>query len=150
VWWLSYILSATGSWGHLALSGIFLFPNVYMSADLGARSGPARGTRSLLGSPGQADRRLGRRPATFRIVSVLLVSPRCCTSFRRSTASKPPTVDAELGLDQSGGSPPHWLSAATRTFLPDPESQPAGFRGHRLPFVFLWFLRKSKFDGRVA
>jgi hypothetical protein len=64
VWWLSYVLMRDALMVMtLALSAIFLFPNLYMSQPTWrADHGPARGSGAVLGAAGEGDRRLGRRP----------------------------------------------------------------------------------------
>jgi hypothetical protein len=75
VWWLSYVLIRDGLMlVTLALSALFLFPNVYLSADLGVPITAPLAALVLFWAmafkiTGDAD----DDPRTFRMVSILLV-----------------------------------------------------------------------------
>jgi hypothetical protein len=75
VWWLTYILIRDGLLVvTFALSAIFLFPNVYMSADLGVPiTAPLAALVLFWGLLAKLTGDSDDDPRTFRIVSVLLV-----------------------------------------------------------------------------
>jgi hypothetical protein len=150
VWWLSYVLMRDGLMVvTLALSALFLFPNVYMSADLGVPITAPLAALVLFWAllaklTGDAD----DDPRTFRIVSVLLVIASMLYII-------PQIYGVEAGGETDslnsistalGGIPGALISGSNPDVsYPILNLSLAGFAATGA-VIFLWFLRKTKFE----
>jgi hypothetical protein len=149
VWWLSYILMRDGLMVvTLALSAIFLFPNLYMSADLGVPiTAPIAALvlfwALLFKVTGDAD----DNPTTFRIVSILLVIASMLyiipQIFGVEAADQADSLNAIANL---GGIPSALVSGSNPSVsYPILNLSLLGFAATGA-VMFLWFLRQTKFE----
>src|ERR1035437_7515587 len=149
VWWLSYILMRDGLMVvTLALSAIFLFPNLYMSADLGVPiTAPIAALvlfwALLFKVTGDAD----DNPTTFRIVSILLVIASMLyiipQIFCVEAADQADSLNAIANL---GGIPSALVSGSNPSVsYPILNLSLLGFAATGA-VMFLWFLRQTKFE----
>lgn len=149
VWWLSYVLMRDALMVMtLALSALFLFPNLYLSADLGVPITAPLAALVLFWAltvklTGDSD----DNPTAFRIVSVLLV-----------IASALYIVPQIYGVE-SGGQVDAWNSVANLGGIPGALVSGSNM-GISYPIltlsllgfaatgaiIFVWFLRKTKFE----
>jgi hypothetical protein len=150
VWWLSYILIRDGLLVvTFALSVIFLFPNVYMSADLGVPITAPLAALVLFWAmlaklTGDAD----DDPRTFRIVSVLLVVASMLYIIPQVYGVEAgDQVDAWNSISSSLGGIPAALVSGSNPSLSYPilNLSLAGFAATGA-IIFLWFIRKTKFE----
>jgi hypothetical protein len=150
VWWLSYILIRDGLLVvTFALSVIFLFPNVYMSADLGVPITAPLAALVLFWAllaklTGDSD----DNPTTFRIVSVLLVIASMLYIIPQIYGVEAGNqVDAWNSISTSlGGIPAALVSGANPgVSYPILNISLLGFAATGA-VIFMWFLRKSKFE----
>jgi hypothetical protein len=146
VWWLSYVLMRDALMGvTLALSAIFLFPNLYLNVDLGLPITAPLASLVLFWAllvkvTGDAD----DNATTFRIVSILLVVASALYII-------PQIYGVEAG-DQGG------LGGLTAALVVgDDLSLPYAILNLSLlgfaatgGALFLWFIRKSKFEPAEA
>jgi hypothetical protein len=149
VWWLSYILIRDGLLVvTFALSVIFLFPNVYMSADLGVPITAPLAALVLFWAmlaklTGDAD----DDPRTFRIVSVLLVVASMLYIIPQVYGVEAgDQVDAWNSISSSLGGIPAALVSGSNPSLSYPilNLSLAGFAATGA-IIFVWFIRKTKF-----
>ena len=149
VWWLSYILMRDGLMVvTLALSAIFLFPNLYMSPDLGVPiTAPIAALvlfwALLFKVTGDAD----DNPTTFRIVSILLVIASMLyiipQIFGVEAADQADSLNAIANL---GGIPGALVSGSNPSVsYPILNLSLLGFAATGA-VMFLWFLRQTKFE----
>src|SRR5664280_113310 len=149
VWWLSYILIRDGLLVvTFALSVIFLFPNVYMNADLGVPITAPLAALVLFWAmlaklTGDAD----DDPRTFRIVSVLLVIASALYIIPQIYGVEAADqVDSWNAIANLGGIP------GALVIGPDLTVPYAILNLSLLGFaatgavIFVWFLRKTKFE----
>ena len=150
VWWLSYILIRDGLLVvTFALSVIFLFPNVYMSADLGVPITAPLAALVLFWAmlaklTGDAD----DDPRTFRIVSVLLVVASMLYIIPQVYGVEAgDQVDAWNSISSSLGGIPAALVSGSNPSLSYPilNLSLAGFAATGA-IIFVWFIRKTKFE----
>jgi hypothetical protein len=149
VWWLSYILIRDGLLVvTFALSVIFLFPNVYMSADLGVPiTAPVAALvlfwALLAKLTGDSD----DDARTFRIVSVLLVIASMLYIIPQiygvEAADQVDSWNAIAGL---GGIPAALVSGSNPSLsYPILNISLLGFAATG-GVIFMWFMRKTKFE----
>ena len=153
VWWLSYILIRDGLLVvTLALSAIFLFPNVYMSADLGVPiTAPLAALvlfwalRAKLTGDSDDDAR------SFRIVSVLLVVASMLYIIPQIYGVEAgDQVDALNSIANLGGIPGALVSGSNPSLsYPILNLSLLGFAATGT-VIFGWFLRKTKFEPAAA
>ena len=149
VWWLSYILIRDGLLVvTFALSVIFLFPNVYMSANLGIPITAPIAALVLFWAllaklTGDSD----DDPKTFRIVSVLLVIASMLYIIPQIYGVEArDQVDSLNAIANLGGIP------GALVIGPDLTIPYAILNLSLLGFaatgaiIFVWFLRKTKFE----
>jgi hypothetical protein len=149
VWWLSYVLMRDALMVlTLALSAIFLFPNLYLSADLGVPiTAPVAALvlfwALLAKLTGDAD----DDPKTFRIVSVLLVIASMLYIIPQIYGVEArDQVDSLNAIANLGGIP------GALVIGPDLTIPYAILNLSLLGFaatgavIFVWFLRKTKFE----
>lgn len=150
VWWLSYILIRDGLLVvTFALSVIFLFPNVYMSADLGVPITAPLAALVLFWAllaklTGDSD----DNPTTFRIVSVLLVIASMLYIIPQIYGVESgDQVDAWNSISTSLGGIPAALVSGGNPDVSYPilNLSLLGFAATGA-VIFFWFLRKSKFE----
>ena len=150
VWWLSYILIRDGLLVvTFALSVIFLFPNVYMSADLGVPITAPLAALVLFWAmlaklTGAAD----DDPRPFRIVSVLLVVASMLYIIPQVYGVEAgDQVDAWNSISSSLGGIPAALVSGSNPSLSYPilNLSLAGFAATGA-IIFVWFIRKTKFE----
>jgi hypothetical protein len=150
VWWLSYILIRDGLLVvTLALSAIFLFPNVYMSADLGVPITAPLAALVLFWAllaklTGDSD----DDPRTFRIVSVLLVAASMLYIIPQIYGVEAgDQVDSLNSISTSLGGIPGALVSGSSPSLSYPilNLSLLGFAATGA-VIFMWFLRKTKFE----
>ena len=150
VWWLSYVLMRDALMVlTLALSAMFLFPNLYLSADLGVPiTAPVAALvlfwALLAKLTGDAD----DDPKTFRIVSVLLVIASMLYIIPQIYGVEAADqVDAWNSVSTSLGGIPAALVSGGNPDVSYPilNLSLLGFAATGA-IVFLWFLRKSKFE----
>lgn len=143
VWWLSYVLMRDGLLAiTFALSVLFLFPNVYMSADLGVPVTSPLAALVLFWAllaklTGDAD----DDARTFRIVSVLLVVASMLYIVPQIYGVE--AADQGLGDIQTAlvsGGHADW----TGLYYAILDLSLAGFAATGA-VIFGWFMRKSKF-----
>jgi hypothetical protein len=148
VWWLSYILIRDGLLVvTFALSVIFVFPNVYMSADLGVPITAPLAALVLFWAllaklTGDSD----DDARTFRIVSVLLVVASMLYIIPQiygvEAADQVASWNSIAGL---GGIPAALVSGANPSLsYPILNVSLLGFAATG-GVIFLWFMRKTKF-----
>jgi hypothetical protein len=149
VWWLSYVLMRDGLLVvTLALSVIFLFPNVYMSADLGVPITAPLAALVLFWAllaklTGDSD----DDARTFRIVSVLLVVASMLYIIPQVYGVEAgDQVDSLNAIANLG-----WIPGALVSGSNPDVSYPIlnisllGFAATGAA-IFVWFLRKTKFE----
>ena len=149
VWWLSYVLMRDGLMVvTLALSALFLFPNVYLSADLAVPVTAPIAALVLFWAllaklTGDAD----DDPRTFRIVSVLLVIASMLYIIPQIFGVEAgDQVDAWNSIANLGGIPGALVSGA------NPDVSYPILNLSLLCFaatagtVLFWFMRKTKFE----
>lgn len=149
VWWLSYILIRDGLLVvTFALSAIFLFPNVYMSADLGVPITAPLAALVLFWAllaklTGDSDDDL----RTFRIVSVLLVVASMLYIIPQVYGVEAgDQVDSLNAIANLGGIPGALVSGANPSLsYPILNLSLVGFAATGA-VIFLWFMRKTKFE----
>ncbi len=151
VWWLSYVLMRDGLMlVTLALSVLFLFPNIYLSADLAVPITAPLAALVLFWAlafkiTGDAD----DDPQTFRIVSVLLVIASALyiipQIFGVEAGDQAATWNQVGGLDLSG-IPGALVSGATPDVsYPILNLSLLGFAVTGA-VILVWFLRRSRFE----
>jgi hypothetical protein len=150
VWWLSYILIRDGLLVvTFALSAIFLFPNVYMSTDLGVPITAPLAALVLFWAllaklTGDSD----DNPTTFRIVSVLLVIASMLYIIPQIYGVEAGgETDSLNSISTSIGGIPAALVSGSNPDLSYPilNLSLLGFAVTGT-IIFVWFLRKSKFE----
>ena len=149
VWWLSYVLMRDALMVlTLALSAMFLFPNLYLSADLGVPiTAPVAALvlfwALLAKLTGDAD----DDPKTFRIVSVLLVIASMLYIIPQIYGVEAADqVDSWNAIANLGGIPGALVIGPDLT-VPYAilNLSLAGFAATGA-VIFVWFLRKTKFE----
>jgi hypothetical protein len=154
VWWLSYILIRDGLLVvTFALSVIFLFPNVYMSADLGVPITAPLAALVLFWAllaklTGDSD----DDPRTFRIVSVLLVFASMLYIIPQIYGVEAADqVNSWNSISTSLGGIPAALVSGSNPDVSYPilNLSLLGFAATG-SVIFMWFLRKSKFEPAEA
>jgi hypothetical protein len=149
VWWLSYILIRDGLLVvTLALSAIFLFPNVYMSPDLGVPITAPLAALVLFWAllaklTGDSD----DDARSFRIVSILLVVASMLYIIPQIYGVEAgDQVDALNSIANLGGIPGALVSGSNPSLsYPILNLSLLGFAATGA-VVFGWFLRKTKFE----
>jgi hypothetical protein len=149
VWWLSYILIRDGLLVvTLALSAIFLFPNVYMSPDLGVPITAPLAALVLFWAllaklTGDSD----DDARTFRIVSILLVVASMLYIIPQIYGVEAgDQVDALNSIANLGGIPGALVSGSNPDVsYPILNLSLLGFAATGA-LIFGWFLRKTKFE----
>lgn len=149
VWWLSYILIRDGLLVvTLALSAVFLFPNVYMNADLGVPITAPLAALVLFWAllaklTGDSD----DDARTFRIVSVLLVVASMLYIIPQIYGVEAgDQVDALNSIANLGGIPGALVSGSNPDVsYPILNLSLLGFAATGA-VIFAWFLRKTKFE----
>jgi hypothetical protein len=150
VWWLSYILIRDGLLVvTFALSVIFLFPNVYMSADLGVPITAPLAALVLFWAllaklTGDSD----DDARTFRIVSVLLVIASMLYIIPQVYGVEAgDQVDSLNSISTSLGGIPAALISGSNPDVSYPilNLSLVGFAATGA-VIFMWFLRKTKFE----
>ena len=153
VWWLSYILIRDGlPVVTLALSAIFLFPNVYMSPDLGVPITAPLAALVLFWAllaklTGDSD----DDARTFRIVSILLVVASMLYIIPQIYGVEAgDQVDALNSIANLGGIPGALVSGSNPDVsYPILNLSLLGFAATGA-VIFAWFLRKTKFEPAAA
>jgi hypothetical protein len=150
VWWLSYILIRDGLLVvTFALSAIFLFPNVYMSADLGVPiTAPLAALVLFWGLLAKLTGDSDDNPRTFRIVSVLLVVASMLYIIPQIYGVEAgDQVDSLNSISTSLGGIPGALVSGSSPSLSYPilNLSLLGFAATGA-VIFVWFLRKTKFE----
>jgi hypothetical protein len=149
VWWLSYILIRDGLLVvTLALSAIFLFPNVYMSPDLGVPITAPLAALVLFWAllaklTGDSD----DDARSFRIVSILLVVASMLYIIPQIYGVEAgDQVDALNSIANLGGIPGALVSGSNPDVsYPILNLSLLGFAATGA-VIFGWFLRKTKFE----
>jgi hypothetical protein len=149
VWWLSYILIRDGLLViTFALSAVFLFPNVYMSADLGVPITAPLAALVLFWAllaklTGDSD----DDARSFRIVSVLLVVASMLYIIPQIYGVEAgDQVDALNSIANLGGIPGALVSGSNPSLsYPILNLSLLGFAATGA-VIFAWFLRKTKFE----
>lgn len=149
VWWLSYILIRDGLLVvTFALSVIFLFPNVYMSADLGVPiTAPVAALVLFWALLAKLTGNSDDDARTFRIVSVLLVIASMLYIIPQiygvEAADQVDSWNAIAGL---GGIPAALVSGSNPSLsYPILNVSLLGFAATG-GVIFMWFMRKTKFE----
>ena len=150
VWWLSYILIRDGLLVvTFALSAIFLFPNVYLSADLGVPiTAPLAALVLFWGLLAKLTGDSDDDPRTFRIVSVLLVVASMLYIIPQIYGVEAGAqVDSLNSISTSLGGIPGALVSGSSPSLSYPilNLSLLGFAATGA-VIFVWFLRKTKFE----
>jgi hypothetical protein len=150
VWWLSYILIRDGLLVvTFALSAIFLFPNVYLSADLGVPiTAPLAALVLFWGLLAKLTGDSDDDPRTFRIVSVLLVVASMLYIIPQIYGVEAgDQVDSLNSISTSLGGIPGALVSGSSPSLSYPilNLSLLGFAATGA-VIFVWFLRKTKFE----
>jgi hypothetical protein len=153
VWWLSYILIRDGLLVvTLALSAIFLFPNVYMSPDLGVPITAPLAALVLFWAllaklTGDSD----DDARSFRIVSILLVVASMLYIIPQIYGVEAgDQVDALNSIANLGGIPGALVSGSNPDVsYPILNLSLLGFAATGA-VIFGWFLRKTKFEPAAA
>lgn len=150
VWWLSYILIRDGLLVvTFALSAVFLFPNIYMSADLGVPITAPIAALVLFWAllaklTGDSD----DDPRTFRIVSVLLVIASMLYIIPQVYGVEAgDQVDSLNSISSSLGGIPAALVSGSNPDVSYPilNLSLIGFAVTGT-IIFVWFMRKTKFE----
>jgi hypothetical protein len=149
VWWLSYVLIRDGLLVvTFALSVIFLFPNVYMNADLGVPITAPLAALVLFWAllaklTGDSD----DDARTFRIVSLLLVVASMLYIIPQVYGVEAgDQVDAWNSIANLGWIPGALVSGASpATSYPILNISLLGFAATGA-VIFVWFMRKTKFE----
>ncbi|MGD0122765.1 MAG: hypothetical protein ABSC46_09425 [Candidatus Limnocylindrales bacterium] len=150
VWWLSYILIRDGLLVvTFALSAVFLFPNIYMSADLGVPITAPLAALVLFWAllaklTGDSD----DDPRTFRIVSVLLVIASMLYIIPQVYGVEAgDQVDSLNSISTSLGGIPAALVSGSNPDVSYPilNLSLLGFAVTGT-IIFVWFMRKTKFE----
>ena len=150
VWWLSYILIRDGLLVvTFALSAVFLFPNIYMSADLGVPITAPIAALVLFWAllaklTGDSD----DDPRTFRIVSVLLVIASMLYIIPQVYGVEAgDQVDSLNSFSTALGGIPGALVSGSNPSLSYPilNLSLLGFAATGT-VIFIWFMRKTKFE----
>ena len=150
VWWLSYILIRDGLLAvTFALSAMFLFPNVYMSTDLGVPITAPLAALVLFWAllaklTGDSD----DDPKSFRVVSVLLVIASMLYIIPQIYGVEAGgETDSLNSISTSIGGIPAALVSGSNPDLSYPilNLSLLGFAVTGT-IIFVWFLRKSKFE----
>lgn len=150
VWWLSYILIRDGLLVvTFALSAMFLFPNVYMSTDLGVPITAPLAALVLFWAllaklTGDSD----DDPRTFRIVSVLLVIASMLYIIPQIYGVEAGgETDSLNSISTSIGGIPAALVSGSNPSLSYPILN-LSLLGFALTgtVIFVWFMRKTKFE----
>jgi hypothetical protein len=150
VWWLSYILIRDGLLVvTFALSAIFLFPNVYLSADLGVPiTAPLAALVLFWGLLAKLTGDSDDDPRTFRIVSVLLVVASMLYIIPQIYGVEAgDQLDSLNSISTSLGGIPGALVSGSSPSLSYPilNLSLLGFAATGA-VIFVWFLRKTKFE----
>jgi len=150
VWWLSYILIRDGLLVvTFALSAVFLFPNIYMSADLGVPITAPLAALVLFWAllaklTGDSD----DDPRTFRIVSVLLVLASMLYIIPQAYGVEAgDQVDSLNSISTSLGGIPGALVSGSNPSVSYPILN-LSLLGFALTgtVIFVWFMRKTEFE----
>jgi hypothetical protein len=149
VWWLSYVLIRDGLLVvTFALSVLFLFPNVYMSPDLGVPITAPLAALVLFWAllaklTGDSD----DEPRTFRIVSVLLVLASMLYIIPQIYGVEAgDQVDAWNSIANLGGIPAALVSGSNPDVsYPILNLSLLGFAATGA-VIFVWFMKKTKFE----
>jgi hypothetical protein len=150
VWWLSYVLIRDGLLVvTFALSAIFLFPNVYLSADLGVPiTAPLAALVLFWGLLAKLTGDSDDDPRTFRIVSVLLVVASMLYIIPQIYGVEAgDQVDSLNSISTSLGGIPGALVSGSSPSLSYPilNLSLLGFAATGA-VIFVWFLRNTKFE----
>jgi hypothetical protein len=153
VWWLSYILIRDGLLVvTFALSALFLFPNLYLSADLGVPITAPLAALVLFWAllaklTGDSD----DNPTTFRIVSLLLVVASMLYIIPQVYGVEAgDQVDSLNSIANLGGIPGALVSGSNPDLsYPILNLSLLGF-AITGTIIFVWFLRKTKFEPAEA
>jgi hypothetical protein len=153
VWWLSYILIRDGLLVvTFALSTLFLFPNLYLSADLGVPITAPIAALVLFWAllaklTGDSD----DDPRTFRIVSLLLVAASMLYIIPQVYGVEAgDQVDSLNSIANLGGIPAALVSGSNPDLsYPILNLSLLGF-AITGTIIFVWFLRKTKFEPAEA
>lgn len=149
VWWLSYVLMRDGLLVvTFALSAIFLFPNVYMSADLAVPiTAPIAALVMFWGLLAKLTGDSDDDPRTFRIVSVLLVIASVLYIVPQIYGVEAgDQVDSLNSIAGLGGIPGALVSGSNPGLsYPILNLSLLGFAVTGA-VIFFWFMRKSKFE----
>ena len=154
VWWLSYVLMRDALMViTLALSALFLFPNLYLSADLALPITAPLAALVLFWAllakvTGDSD----DNPTTFRIVSVLLVIASALYIIPQIYGVEAgDQVDSLNSFSSTLGSIPGSLVVGSDLSLPYIILN-LGLLGFAATgaVMFIWFLRKSRFEPAEA
>jgi hypothetical protein len=150
VWWLSYVLMRDGLLVvTFALSAVFLFPNIYMSADLAVPITAPLAALVLFWAllaklTGDSD----DDPRTFQIVSVLLVIASMLYIIPQVYGVEAGgEVDSLNSISTSLGGIPAALVSGSNPSLSYPilNLSLLGFAATGT-VIFIWFMRKTKFE----
>ena len=150
VWWLSYVLMRDGLLVvTFALSAVFLFPNIYMSADLGVPiTAPLAALVLFWGLLAKLTGDSDDDPRTFRIVSVLLVIASMLYIIPQVYGVEAgDQVDSLNSISTSLGGIPGALVSGSNPSLSYPilNLSLVGFAATGT-VIFIWFMRKTKFE----
>jgi hypothetical protein len=150
VWWLSYVLMRDGLLVvTFALSAVFLFPNIYMSADLGVPiTAPLAALVLFWGLLAKLTGDSDDDPKTFRIVSVLLVIASMLYIIPQVYGVEAgDQVDSLNSISTSLGGIPAALVSGSNPSLSYPilNLSLLGFAATGT-VIFIWFMRKTKFE----
>ena len=150
VWWLSYVLMRDGLLVvTFALSAVFLFPNIYMSADLGVPiTAPLAALVLFWGLLAKLTGDSDDDPKTFRIVSVLLVIASMLYIIPQVYGVEAGyQVDSLNSISTSLGGIPAALVSGSNPSLSYPilNLSLLGFAATGT-VIFIWFMRKTKFE----
>jgi hypothetical protein len=150
VWWLSYVLMRDGLLVvTFALSAVFLFPNIYMSADLGVPiTAPLAALVLFWGLLAKLTGDSDDDPKTFRIVSVLLVIASMLYIIPQVYGVEAgDQVDSLNSFSTSLGGIPAALVSGSNPSLSYPilNLSLLGFAATGT-VIFIWFMRKTKFE----
>ena len=149
VWWLSYVLMRDALMVMtLALSALFLFPNLYLSADLGVPITAPLAALVLFWAltvklTGDSD----DNPTAFRIVSILLVIASALYIIPQIYGVEAgDQVDSWNSIANLGGIPGALVSGSNPDLsYPILNLSLLGFAATGA-VIFVWFLRKTKFE----